>query len=321
LPLRRLLARLGGLLLALLPLLTIALLPAAAPLWAEIPWLEIEGPPALAGAAARLRELEPREIADALRLAGIDEPGVPIRVILAPEGTELARSAPPWVSGWAWPESGTIVLLPQRSPSYPADSLEDLLRHEVAHVLIGRAAGGRPVPRWFHEGVALVAGDSWGLDDRSRLAVTVLRRRRIDLAELERRFAGNSGQVQEAYAIAGGLVQDLLQRHGAGVTGEILAGLAEGLPFEAAFERAAGEPLTVAEAAFWDEQTSWSSWLPLLSSPFIGWGLILLLAAWARRRKQQRAAALHRRWEEEERAASLARAAAAEPGGNGETIH
>ncbi|HYH44163.1 MAG TPA: hypothetical protein VEG34_00625 [Thermoanaerobaculia bacterium] len=313
---QRRLSRLGGF---LLPLLTAVVLLTAAPLRAEIPWLEIEAPPELAGQANRLRELEPREIADALRLAGIDEPGVPIRVILAPEGTDLARSAPPWVSGWAWPQSGTIVLLPQRSPSYPADSLEDLLRHEVAHVLIGRAAGGRPVPRWFHEGVALVAGDSWGLDDRSRLAVTVLRRRQLPLPELERRFAGGRGQVEEAYAIAGGLVQDLLQRHGAGVTGEILAGLAEGLTFEAAFERAAGEPLAVAEAVFWEEQTSWSSWFPALTSPLVVWGLIALLAGWARRRKQQRAAALHRRWEEEERAASLARAP--EPGGDRETIH
>ena len=104
------------------------------------------------------------------------------------------------------------------------------------------------------------------------------------------------------------------------MTGKILAGLAEDLPFEAAFERAAGEPLAVAEAAFWDDQTSWTSWLPALTSPLVVWGLIALLAAWARRRKQQRAAALHRRWEEEERAASLVRAAPG-PGGNGETIH
>ncbi len=317
--LRRLIPRLGWLLVG--GLLFAAALLLAGPAAAEIPWLEIEGPPELAGAAARLRELEPRELADALRLAGIDEPGVPIRVILAPEGSDLARSAPPWVSGWAWPQSGTLVLLPQRSPSYPADSLEDLLRHEVAHVLIGRAAAGRPVPRWFHEGVALVAGDSWGLDDRSRLALTVLRRRRLSLPELEQRFAGGRGQVEEAYAIAGGLIRDLLQRHGAGVTGKILTGLAEGLPFEAAFERAAGEPLAVAEAAFWDEQTSWTSWLPLLSSPFLGWGLIALLAAWARRRRKQRTEALRRKWEEEERAASLASAGPEPGGGGGETIH
>lgn len=315
--LSRLRGRLRGVLAGSLLLLG---LPWAAPVRADLPRLAIEAPPELAGPATRLRELDRAELADALRLAGLEEAGPPIRVILAPEGSELASSAPPWVSGWAWPQSGTVVLLPQRSPSYPADSLEDLLRHEVAHVLIGRAAAGRPVPRWFHEGVALVAGGSWGLDDRSRLAITVLRRRQIPLPELERRFAGGRGQVQEAYAIAGGLIRDLLQRHGAGVTGEILAGLAEGLPFEAAFERAAGEPLAVAEAAFWDEQTSWSSWFPALTSPLVVWGLIALLAGWARRRKQQRAAALHRRWEEEERAASLARATP-EPGGDGETIH
>ena len=299
-------------------LLLIGLLLAAG-VRADLPRLQVEAPPELAGAAARLRGFDPAGLADAQRLTGlVAEPGPPIRVVLAPEGSDVARSAPPWVSGWAWPESGTVILLPQREPGVPADSLEDLLRHEVAHVLIGRAAGFRPVPRWFHEGVALVAGDSWGLDDRSRLALTVLRRERLPLPELERRFSGNQGQVQEAYAVAGGLVRDLLQRHGAGVTGEILAGVQAGQPFEAAFESAAGEPLAVAEAAFWDEQTSWVSWLPLLSSPFLGWGLVLLLAAGARRRKQRRAEALRRQWEEEERAASLAGPG---QGGDGETIH
>jgi hypothetical protein len=262
--------------------------------------LEIEAPRELAGAAARLRGLDPGVLSDALRLTGLADAGPPIRVVLAPERSDLARSAPPFVSGWAWPEAGTVVLLPARTPSYPDSSLEDLLRHEVAHVLIARAAGGRPVPRWFHEGVALVAGNSWGLDDRSRLTLAVLRRREIPLAELDAWFAGDRGRVAEAYAVAGGLVRDLLDRHGPAIPGRILGGLARGLPFETAFAQAAGEPLAAAEAAFWAEQTSWTRWLPALTSPFALWAVIALLAAWARRRRAARAEALHRQWEAEE---------------------
>jgi hypothetical protein len=36
-------------------------------------------------------------------------------------------------------------------------------------VLITRAAGGRPVPRWFHEGLAMAAERTWGFEDQARL--------------------------------------------------------------------------------------------------------------------------------------------------------
>jgi hypothetical protein len=273
---------------------------AAGPALADLPRLNIEAPPELAGDAAHLRGLDRRTFADTLRITGLTEAGPPIRVVLAPERSELARSAPPFVAGWAWPEAGTVVLLPARAVSYPDSSLDDVLRHEIAHVLIARAAGGRPVPRWFHEGVALVAGSSWGLDDRSRLTLVVLRRRVVPLAELDAWFAGDRGRVAEAYAVAGGFVRTVLERHGPDAPGRILAGIARGLPFDAAFAQATGEPLAAAEAAFRQAEASWERWLlPALTSPFALWGLIVLLAAWARRRRAARAADLHRRWEEE----------------------
>jgi hypothetical protein len=48
----------------------------------------------------------------------------------------------PWIAGFASNGEGPekkdemVVLFPARTPSYPNSSLEDVLRHEVAHVLI-----------------------------------------------------------------------------------------------------------------------------------------------------------------------------------------
>src|SRR4029077_5989874 len=79
-----------------------------------------------------------------------------------------ARQVPRSTAGFAVSEDNLVVLFPSRSPTYPQDSLEDVLHHEVAHVLIARAAGGRPVPRWFHEGLAMAAERTWGLEDEAR---------------------------------------------------------------------------------------------------------------------------------------------------------
>jgi len=282
-------------------LFLLALLPAAA----QVPQLVVEAPSGLEPVAAQIRALDPRRLEDASRLAGLFRAGPPIRVILAPEGSPLAASVPPWVSGFADPAAGVVVLMPARAPSYPDSSLTDLLRHEVAHVLIARAAAGRPLPRWFQEGLAMIAGQSWGLEERSRLTLALFADRPISLAALDGQFAGSSsgdrGSVERAYTVAGAFVRDLVQRHGPRVTGEILAGVAEGLSFEAAFGRATGETLAAAEQSFWERQTFWYRWVPLLTSSVTLWLLVTLLALWAMGRRRARDAAQRRLWEEEER--------------------
>jgi hypothetical protein len=280
--------------------LLLAVLLAAAPLHAvQPPRLVIEAPPQLAPAAGRLRGVDPARLAGIVSMVGLADPGPPIRVLLAPEGSPPA-GVPPWVSGYALSEQGIIVLLPQRVPTYPDSSLEDLLRHEVAHVLVARAAGGRPLPRWFHEGMAMITSLSWGVDDHSRLTLALIADRPVSLAELDRRFAAGQGEVDRAYAISGAFVRDLFNRHGPRAAPGILAGVARGLSFEDAFRAATGTSLEDAESSFWNRQTFWYRWVPVLTSSATLWLGVTLLALWAIRKRRRRDAALRRMWEEED---------------------
>ncbi len=230
----------------------------------------------------------------------------------------MARATPPWIAGFASGPEAPVVLFPARAAAYPYDSLEELLQHEVAHVLVDRAAGGRPVPRWLHEGIAMTAGGAWGLEDRARFTLAVAGRHAVPLAALPRLFAGGRAEAERAYAIAGAFTRDLLQRHGPGVTGAILAGVAAGLPFDDAFRRAVGESLPAAETAFWRRQTRWLRWLPLATSSTVLWIGVTLLALWAIRRRRARDAELAARWErEEEAAAERVRRSGVGPGDGG----
>jgi hypothetical protein len=246
-----------------------------------------------------VRSVDPARLLDAMRLVGLTDPGPPIQVLLGPEGSDLAM-VPPWVSGYAYGEEGVIVLLPARAPSYPDSSLEELLRHEVAHVLVARAAGGRPLPRWFHEGLAMIAGLSWGLDDRSQLTLTLVGDGEVSLERLEQEFRGGRGDARSAYAIAGAFANDLLRRYGDDTAARILAEVARGLSFEDAFRSATGATLAEAERAFWRRQTLWYRWVPLLTSSVTLWLLITLLGIWAMGKRRARDAALRRMWEHEE---------------------
>lgn len=261
--------------------------------------LLVQAPPELSALGRTVETFDPELLEPAIRLTGAADLS-PIRVLLAPEGSPQARSAPPWVSGYAIGPEGVVVLFPARTQRYPDSGFEALVQHEVTHVLIDRAAGGRPVPRWFHEGLAMAAGRGRGLEDRSRTAFAILIDGRTTLGNLDARFAGGPGDIQEAYALAGDFVADLLLRHGAETAPKILGGLSKGESFEAAFESAAGETLASVEASYWRRRTFWNRWVPFLSSTTALWLGITALALVAIKRRRARDAERLRTWELEE---------------------
>lgn len=230
-------------------------------------------------------------------------PGAPIEVVLVPESSALAARVPSWVSGYADGPASAVVLIPARAPAYPDDDLGELFGHELAHVLIFRAARGRPVPRWFNEGLAMAAGRSWGLEDRGRVAWELWSGRSASLAELDRRFGQGQAAARSAYALSGAFVRDLLDRSGEDVAARILARVGEGEPFDQAFLRVTGASPVAAEASFARRQNFWQRWLPFLVSSTALWMAITGLALVAARRRRLRSARLRRRWEEEESAA------------------
>ena len=281
-----------------LALLLILLAPADA--WAQAPpALSIYAPPDLAAARSRIEAFDLRPLAGIIRTVGLDAAGPAIDVVLAGEESEAARSVSPSTAGFAISNAGLIVLFPSRSPVYPHDTLEDVLRHEVAHVLIGRAAGGRPVPRWFHEGLAVAVERPWDLEDRSRLVWELVAGPRLSLREIDALFGGGPSAQSRAYSLAAAMVRDLIREHGGAAPAGILRLVRDGEEFDAAVARVAGRPLGAVEDGFWDRQRVWTVWVPFVTSGNVLWLVVIAVAAlavWRRRRQSQE---IRRRWEEE----------------------
>lgn len=272
--------------------------------------LVVEAPPELARAAVRVEAMAHRDFAAVVELVGLPAFGAPIRVVLAPEGSELANRAPTWVAGYALGPLGAVVLFPARVPSYPDRTLEALVHHEVAHVLVSRAAGGRPLPRWFDEGVATVAARQWGMEDRARLALAVLGRGPRSTRELEEAFTAGDTSVTRAYALAAGLVRHLIQRHGQQVVADILTRVAGGETFERALYQASGRSLIQVEETFFLQEVFWNTWVPFLTSTTALWLAITLLALLAFRARRRRDARLREVWAMEDELLDLQRQAA-----------
>jgi hypothetical protein len=266
------------------------------------PILRVEAPPGLERQAAAVRVLGEGEFSSVLDLVGLAAPGAPIRVVLVPEGSRLATNAPSWASGYAVPALDAIVLFPARVPSYPDRNLEVLLRHEIAHLLLARAAGLARVPRWFDEGVATVAAREWGVEDGARVALATIGRGPRSLREVDASFSGDAAAASRGYAVSAALVRYLLRRHGDSAVARILAAVSRGSDFDGAFEVATGEALAEFARSYFRRETLWNSWIPFVSSSTVLWMAITLLALLAVKRRRERDVAMREAWAEEERA-------------------
>ena len=135
--------------------------------------LTVEAPASLAPAADRVRRMDREQLAKALARVGLNIPPQ-IHVTLIAENDLRARAIPVWTVGLA---SGLrdIAIFPERIGSYPYDSLESVVWHEVVHLALAAQAGNRPLPRWFHEGVAM----SVERDGASRVRCGCCRCRRV----------------------------------------------------------------------------------------------------------------------------------------------
>jgi MYXO-CTERM domain-containing protein len=281
-------------------LAVLAILLAAARAGAQAPpSLSIYAPPELAAARSRVEAFDPRLLAGIVRTVGLDAAGPPIDVVLADESSEAAASVSPWTAGFAIGNAGLIVLFPSRSPVYPHDTLEDVLRHEVAHVLVSRAAAGRPVPRWFHEGLAVAIERPWDFEDRSRLVWELAAGPRLTLHEIDALFDGGRSAQSRAYSLSAAVVRDLIREHGGAAPAGILRLVRDGEEFGTAVARVAGRPLGAVEDGFWDRQRVWTVWLPFVTSGNVLWLLMIAVAALAVWRRRRQSREIRRRWDEE----------------------
>jgi peptidase MA superfamily protein len=266
----------------------------------SIPQLQIESPEELAGARARLASFDMGRLRGVIQLVGLTDAGGPIRVVLIPESYPLAKRTPPPTAGYAVPDENLIVLFPARSPRYPHDTLEDVLHHEMAHILMARAAHGAGVPTWFHEGLAVVAERTWGLEDQARLLSELILVSRTPLDQVDAMFASDEGSKARAYTLAAAFVRDLMRRHGADAPANILRRLRDGEMFERAFAMTTGESVAQAENIFWNSHRFWTSIGPFLTTQTALWMAVTVVAVLAIIRRRMQRAARRARWEKED---------------------
>ena len=279
---------------------------------AEGPWLRVHAAPGDQRVADRLVTAGSRQLPSLSARLGlpIGGPGLgPVEVYLAPTERQFRTlqpgATPDWADGTAWPRQGLVFLRSPAIRSGTAAPLEQVLTHELAHVLVGRAfikppgeRGLADPPRWLQEGVALYLAGEVTLD-RQELLRRQLPGALLSFAQLDEGFPDDPLTAQLAYAQSGDLIAMIAAERGEAAIGVLIRELAAGEPMPVALRRATGEsPIRLEERwrARWSDP--WQKIPPLGELALYVAGIGAMgVALWRLRRRQARILA---RWEQEE---------------------
>jgi hypothetical protein len=240
-----------------------------------------------------------------------------VRIVRNPEQmAELApRGAPPfsYATAMAYP-SVRLIMVSLRAPdTFEAPDLSESLRHELSHLALTDAIGGRPVPRWFNEGLAIRQSGEIPYGRLYTLWNASLSKTLIPLHDLDASFPSDKLRVSVAYAESADFVTFLMRDADRARFGSLIQRLRAGTTFDRALEDAYGTDGRKLEFQWREEVGRRFGIVPILTGGGLLWGLIIALSAVAWHKRRKRAKAKLEQWAREEAALDAAVHAAARP--------
>lgn len=252
----------------------------------------------LAGSAAQAAEEAFHRVSEFLGTF----PDRRISLVIAPDRKTFVRLSggmvPDWGIGLAMPVARQILITsPAEAPA--RIDLNEIITHEVAHVLLGLSLPGQPLPRWFDEGHAMYHARQWRIAESSRIVWALVARTLIPLVELERFFPHGRASAELAYTESYTTVEFMIKTDGPDAFREFVRRAAGYGDFEAALIETYGWNLQEFESVwrrYLRERYMWATLPTYLSIP----GIFTLLFLAAYLRKRYRARRKIAAWQEED---------------------
>jgi hypothetical protein len=212
---------------------------------------------------------------------------------------------PSWADATAYPGLGEIYLRPPRVRGQGDEPLEQVLDHELVHILLGRAFAPERPPFWLQEGVAQVVSGQYGPAAQRRQLPKVIGARSMSLSRLETGFPRNPHEVSGAYAVSADFVAWLQQEYGPDVVRRMVAESKRGASFQRSVEGATRTELETLESEWRATHARGSAlWWAAVTSEESIWaymGMLALVAVViARIRVWRRTRRVIAQWREQE---------------------
>jgi hypothetical protein len=202
-----------------------------------------------------------------------DELGLPlpprVHVFLAPNQKtfdSMQPGRPPtWADATAYPSLGAIYLRHPRARKGVSAPLEQVLDHELVHVVLGQAYAPNRPPRWLQEGVAQVFAGEHGPQQVETLSGAAATGSLSAIDDLEDAFPSEAHQAGVAYAQAADFVAWLQVSYGTQALESLLAASLDGQTLDQALFEATGQTSGQLDAAYMGDRKrsgiEWRAWL------------------------------------------------------------
>lgn len=223
--------------------------------------------------------------------AWFDEP--PTVWIVRDLGRVPGPGPEPWAAGFADAGRGLLAVRAGHGAAGGLAGLRRTFRHELAHLALARATGGR-APRWLHEGYAQLVSGSWDAGQAWKLRWTLFRSDGSLLERMSLRFPEDEQGARIAYMLSYTAVNELTRRGGARALGTFFERLREGATLDAAMRDVYGMTAGQFEERWRETVRGRYGWLYVLSRASVFWLVLtvaLLVLGWRRWRHDRE------RWE------------------------
>jgi hypothetical protein len=216
------------------------------------------------------------------------------------QSVQPAGKPPSWSVGTAYPTQNLIILRSSRGMKGSGVDIEEVLRHEYAHLALATVLKGHESPHWLSEGLAMLQSRGWSLAWTFVLSRGVLTKGLIPLEKLADGFPADQYQAELAYAESFSLVSYIKTDVGPRALPRLITGLSYGLDAETAAHQATGLGLKDLERRWKEDLKRRFSWIPIATSFFSLWFLASLLFLFSYWLKRKRAKRMLEKWKQEE---------------------
>jgi len=198
---------------------------------------------------------------------------------------------PEWGIAFALLEENRIVVDVGRA-TREFNSLDEVVPHELSHILVHQRAPDVTFPIWFLEGLAQWQAREWSLVDQWELIQGVWSHTSPRLSDMYGHYPAEEARAQQAYRVAYAGFTDLFSEVGFDHLAPFLAEVRHRHSFERGFRAYFGYSVAEYQAFFQDgfEKKYGSPWMALQTAPLFAFAAILFLFVivryWIRRRRK-----------------------------------
>ena len=284
-----------------------AVIPAVPPSYMtrDLGWLKLSFPPAATERVASLIH-----DADAIKTELSETLGQDIlghvEVRITPTIGDMTRLAPlgspppAYASGVAYPRLHLVLISMFAPRGADATDLDQVFRHELAHVALEDAVLGQHVPVWFNEGLAIGLAGENSVDRQTVLWNATISGNLLPLADLDRSFPHEHFEVGIAYAESADFLRFLMRRSDRVRFSAMIQRVREGQTFDRALGDAYGSDVRKLEFQWRSEVERRYSVIPILAGGGIIWVAVIGALGWGYVKKRRRAKAILAKWAQDE---------------------